>query len=694
MKRAKYPMVISLCVVLAAACNDGQSVSAPQSRIDATLIPPATSGVSASGLRNVIFDKAPTLCLAVAGDVNANGTSVTTAACSGATSQQFTLDTAGAVRVFGDKCLDADMGRGQNGDKVQIWTCNGYNQQRWTLTAAGQLVGVGGKCVDVAMGSTVPGAKVQLWTCYAGSANQKWRTNGLTAAPAPTQPAVPMGVSSASGVGSAELPRTFLNTAAPAVTGRTINVPAGGDLQGALNAALPGDQIVLVAGATYVGNFVLPAKVGATAGQWITVRTSGILPAEGTRVSLADAAQMPKILTPNAAAAIATVPGTQGWRFTGVEVGATSAVTMTYTLVAFGTAGADQNVLAQVPSRLVLDRSYVHGSPTLDVRRCVALNSAATAVIDSYVSECHSRNGDSQAVMGWNGPGPFKIVNNRLEGGHENIAFGGADPSVPGLIPSDIEIRRNHVIKPASWRGVWPAKNMTEFKAGQRILLEGNVFENNWADAQNGFAFLWWSANADGSALWSVTQDITFRFNIARNIAGGFNLTDRYNASLPRASRYTIYNNVITGLDGSNGRLYQVNGTLAGLTIVNNSGVGVNHDLLFVTPDQPLPDLVFRNNVTGGLYTLFAGGSMGNAALAKMGIPAANVTGNVFASGSGAGAVPSNNSYVASVASLIPSLASDTDPVASLSTMTTAASSSTAGADLAKIVAATQGVVR
>ena len=35
----------------------------------------------------------------------------------------------------------------------------------------------------------------------------------------------------------------------------TINVPAGGDLQGALTSAQPGDNIILAAGATFTGNF-------------------------------------------------------------------------------------------------------------------------------------------------------------------------------------------------------------------------------------------------------------------------------------------------------------------------------------------------------------------------------------------------------------------------------------------------------
>ena len=34
----------------------------------------------------------------------------------------------------------------------------------------------------------------------------------------------------------------------------------------------------------------------------------------------------------------------------------------------------------------------------------------------------------------------------------ENILFGGADSAVDNVVPSDIEIRRNHLYKPLSWR--------------------------------------------------------------------------------------------------------------------------------------------------------------------------------------------------------------------------------------------------
>src|SRR5258705_8151381 len=76
----------------------------------------------------------------------------------------------------------------------------------------------------------------------------------------------------------------------------TIAVPAGGDLQAALNAAQPGDVITLAPGATYVGNFVLPNK-GAISG-YITIRSAApdaSLPPAGVRISPADSAQLPKI---------------------------------------------------------------------------------------------------------------------------------------------------------------------------------------------------------------------------------------------------------------------------------------------------------------------------------------------------------------------------------------------------------------
>jgi hypothetical protein len=124
----------------------------------------------------------------------------------------------------------------------------------------------------------------------------------------------------------------------------------------------------------------------------------------------------------------------------------------------------------------VIDRCYLHGTETKDAVRGVALNSAWSAIIDSYLSDFHATSVDSQAIGGWGGPGPFKIVNNFLSGAGENVLFGGADPRIVGLVPSDIEFRRNHVFKPFSWKvgdpayaGIrWTVKN-SELKNAQRV---------------------------------------------------------------------------------------------------------------------------------------------------------------------------------------------------------------------------------
>jgi hypothetical protein len=249
---------------------------------------------------------------------------------------------------------------------------------------------------------------------------------------------------------------------------------------------------------------------------------------------------------------------------------------------------------------------YIHGNSTLDLRRCVGLNSASTAIVDSWISDCHSRTNDSQAIAGWNGPGPFKIVNNYLEGATENVMFGGSDPSITNLVPSDIEFRRNHVFKPLAWQGRWSVKNLFELKMGKRVLVEGNVFENNWQDAQVGFAITLKSVNQDGTAPWSETSDVTFQYNVIRSVAGGLSLSGApESAPAVRMSRVRIANNSwervgdpSLGAAFTLGRLYQIENTTA-LEISHNSGTGTNHGLILLG-NPSSGGFILRDNVLGG----------------------------------------------------------------------------------------------
>ena len=396
-------------------------------------------------------------------------------------------------------------------------------------------------------------------------------------------------------------PRVFLDTTYATPSGRTIAVASGGDFQAALKAAHPGDVIALTPGAVFTGNFSLPKKAGSG---WIVVRSAALddkLPAPGTRVTPAFTPAMPKILSPNQNPAVYTESGAHHYRFIGVEFGATAGVKEIYSIVAFG---GEEATDADTPHDLILDRCFVHGHAQLASRRGVQLNSASSAVIDSHISEIHAVGADSQAVLGYNGPGPFKIVNNYLEAATENIMFGGADPKIRGLVPSDIEIRRNHLFKPLSWRpgdpsfaGVqWTVKNLLELKNAQRVLIEGNLLENVWSTA-----LVLTPRNQNRSAPWSVVQDVSFRNNIVKNVMSGFVVqTSDNEASSQPTKRIAIVNNLWFFTRTFFGMTSGPGPALDDLLVDHNTAIPGGYSAYFV--EGVVPSIVrFRltNNVIG-----------------------------------------------------------------------------------------------
>ncbi len=404
-----------------------------------------------------------------------------------------------------------------------------------------------------------------------------------------------------------ELPRVFLDTNYTPPTGKTIAVPEGGDFQAAINLAQPGDTITLQAGATYTGNFTFPAKSGSG---WIVIRTSApdaTLPSPGARITPSFASALPKIATPNIRPALETLSGSHHLRLIGLEFIQAAGVTETLAMIVLGD-GETQTSLSELPHDLILDRVYIHGRPSTTLRRGIALNSASTAIIDSYIADCHEQINDSQAIGGWNGAGPFKIVNNYLEAAGENFFLGGADPAVPNLVPSDIEFRRNHCFKPLSWRigdpsyaGIpWSVKNLFELKNAQRALIDGNIFENNWTMGQNGFAILFTVRNQDGLSPWSVVQDVTFTNNIVRHSASGLNLHGIDN-NFPSmvCRRFRIANNLLEDIDDKRwvgaGTAFQFNRGPHDVVVEHNTSFQTGH--IISVGDTPTEGLIFRNNL-------------------------------------------------------------------------------------------------
>jgi len=405
---------------------------------------------------------------------------------------------------------------------------------------------------------------------------------------------------------------------------RSTFVAAGASLQAAVDAAQPGTRLILQKNATFEGPIVLPPKSGA---DYIYVETEDFL--TPGRVDPKTEA-LAKIVTVGAHPAVIAGPGSHHYRFVGVDCLAPSQAIDTLVLLG----DSESPDLAAQPHHIVLDRCWVHGDPTLGGKRGVSLQGGYQAVVDCHVSDWKGVGQDTQAIAGWNGAGPFKITNNYLEGAGENILFGGAPVRVTGLIPSDIEIRGNHISKPLAWKNeAWSIKNLLELKLGQRILISDNLLENNWAQSQAGFAVLFTVRNQTGSTTWATLADVTFQRNELRNSTNGFNLMGIDNESgVPTVAsrRLLIAHNLITQIAGDQaGILFQI---LSGYEDVQiNHNTCLNAGSTIVADYAPNPRFIFTNNIAQlNQYGVFGSGvGSGTACLEKY-FPGAVFTANAL----------------------------------------------------------------
>ena len=427
----------------------------------------------------------------------------------------------------------------------------------------------------------------------------------------------------------------------------TIAVPAGGNLQAALNSAQPGDVITLPAGATFTGNFTLPAKPGSTT--YITVRSAAAdtsLPPVTGRITPAFAAYLPKIVAAGTGAAIKTATGANYWRLQFLEIVANP--TGAGDIVQLGRGGTE-TVAANQSHHLILDRVYIHGRKDTGAKRGVALNSGNAWINGSWIDEIKSATQDSQAICGWNGPGPFLIENNYLSASAENVMFGGADPTIPDLVPSDIKLRRNTLAKDLAWRGTtWIVKNHLEVKNGRRILVEGNLFQYSWqASDQKGYAIVLTPLN-NGSAPWTTIEDVTIKNNRFEHLGGGITINgyDKVNGSKVMA-RVLIQNNLLTDVSkakwGGGGGFVAVGNGVTDLTINHNT---VDHDGFVVAgAGVALQRFIYTNNLhrhnVDGIYGSGLGAGM--TSINKY-FPGAVIRRNAFFGGS-ASRYPTDNFF-------------------------------------------------
>jgi hypothetical protein len=346
--------------------------------------------------------------------------------------------------------------------------------------------------------------------------------------------------------GVAELPKACYYTALDGTPspGKQIPVAANSDLAGAIDRAQCGDTLLLPAGARFEVK-ILPSK-NCDDRHYITVRTDtpdSKLPPEGTRISPAwgGVASLPgrppfaqppggpaKLLATLVVLRPAGALVGDHVRFIGIE----------WTTPPSANIGRILSV--EHADHVIFDRNWVHPPEGAEVGHGIGFfgGSHMIAVVNSYISglNCIAMAGkctDATGVGGGRGDdlvSILKIYNNFIEASGESILFGGGPSKT---VPTDIEIRRNHLFRPMLWKEGQPGytptalghpyivKNHFELKSAMRVLFEANLLENSWGGySQNGYAMLLTPKNQGGECPVCRVNDITIRFVRIRNVAG------------------------------------------------------------------------------------------------------------------------------------------------------------------------------
>jgi hypothetical protein len=420
---------------------------------------------------------------------------------------------------------------------------------------------------------------------------------------------------------------------------RTVRVPAGADLQAALNAAAPGTTLVLDAGARYVGNFQLPSQ--SSTGDAIVLTSSANVPPSGERVNAALANALAIIETPNDDPAIDATTGAHNYRFVGLTFKAGSTIANDIVRLGIGT----ETDTTLYPSGFVFDRVIIRGDPAGGAKRGILANAHDVTLINSDIRDIFRTGQDTTTFGCFNCGKGYTVRNNYLEAGSEVVIFGGA-ASVARTVAENIVVENNVLTRPLSWKDEpivnHQVKNLFELKEGLHVVVRGNVMFNNWRASQPGTAIVL-TPRDEGKFL----QDVLFENNVVYNSGSMIGLSGKDNHYYTPffSNELTFRNNLFiisSAAYGGDGRLVLFTAAPNGITFDHNTVISDGGSLVAaydstymdasggMVTGGAVENLTFTNNVVpNGEYGFIANGSMNGAGFVYF--PGVILTSNVIA---------------------------------------------------------------
>jgi hypothetical protein len=392
-----------------------------------------------------------------------------------------------------------------------------------------------------------------------------------------------------------------------------IHVPAGANLQVAVNEAVPGSIITLAPGTEYLGTLTLPVKPCLPV-TTITTAGAGLVP--GTRVSPAWTGRLALLRSGSVLPALRMAEGTCGWQIQGLEF--FSNHLGQHEVIEIGRAW-DTKTLEGLPKDITLTHVLMHYPGPQ--KRAIGCNGINVRIEDSHLTGSYSPGQDSQAIACWNTPGPIVIRNNHLEAGSEVILFGGADPGITNIVVADVLVEGNTLTRPVEWKAgptsTYVVKNLFEIKAGLRIVVRNNLMLHHWQAAQPGWAIVFTPRNQSGRCTACRIEDVVFENNTVAGVSAGINITARDNINPSgQTQRVTIRNNhfrIDSVQWGGPGRFLQVTGDVLDLHIEHNTIEQNGTQFITAVEMPPTPGFRFVRNIVklSGAYGIFTKGADG-----------------------------------------------------------------------------------